>query len=241
MIEPHPLNPNEISAKKLELLKKNIRDFGFFGAILVMPSPTHPGKLRIVDGEKRWIAGAAKELGMDKIPVINLVHLTEEEAQYLLYTMNEFRGEINPLKLAILLQNWRKTSTPDKVFERTGLKRYQQEKLVQRLSPEIKEALKPSRIGHKAFVAVLNAEEHDLVQRALRMTRSYTEEEALVKVCKMYMNCDLRKKVHEERAKVILKGLKEGKALVDLCAHFTTCDDTRAKLREEVKARYAKR
>lgn len=236
-LEPSSLNPNEMSPFKKQLLKKELQTVGFIGAIVVRPSKKK-GHYQIIDGEQRWTVSCAAELGMTEIPCI-IMDLTDEEASYMIYTLNNLKGEIHPLKLAILLENWRKSATPEDVFHRTGLKAYQQTQIVNRLKPKAK-ATNPTvlKSQHRTFVAVLNHEEHETVMKALRMTRSSGSEEALLKVCNEFLGCKLRQKIQDEHSKIILKKLDEGKALLEICEHYQSCDDTRMNLKKGIKVNY---
>jgi len=68
---PYSRNPRTHSEEQISQIAASIREFGFTNPILI-------------DGNQRVIAGhgrlaAAKELGMEKVPCIDLSHLTEEQ------------------------------------------------------------------------------------------------------------------------------------------------------------------
>ncbi len=68
---PYARNPRTHSEEQIAQIAASIREFGFTNPILI-------------DGNRRVIAGhgrlaAAKELGLEKVPCIDLSHLTEEQ------------------------------------------------------------------------------------------------------------------------------------------------------------------
>jgi len=238
-LEPSKMNPNEMTDGKKQLLKKEMLKIGFISPLIVRPIKGKRGRYQIIDGEQRWSVAHDPELKITNIPCIVLDGITDDEAQYLLYTINNLKGEINPIKLGILIENMRKKKTPADIFGRTGLLIHQQENLIARLKPRsIAGEPEIKRSQHKTIVAVLNQEEHDIVMTALRMTRLFGTEAGLLKVCELYMGCKHREKIQEEMSKVIIKELDEGKALVDMCKHFINCDETKEKLRGQILQHY---
>ena len=69
-IKPYKNNAKEHPAEQIEQIKKSIERFG-------MDDPIGIWKDEIVEGHGRLIA--CKELGMEKVPIIRLDHLTDEE------------------------------------------------------------------------------------------------------------------------------------------------------------------
>lgn len=80
-------NPNVLLAEKMDALKKNIQKFGF-----LIPIITND-EFVIADGEHRL--QAAKELGMEKVPVIHLP-IKEVDRKILRQVMNKLHGEHDP-------------------------------------------------------------------------------------------------------------------------------------------------
>lgn len=70
-LQPDPKSPRKHGKKQIQRLVSNIRRLGFRGALLV------DDKDRIVAGLARWLA--AKELGMEIVPVIRETFLSEED------------------------------------------------------------------------------------------------------------------------------------------------------------------
>jgi ParB-like chromosome segregation protein Spo0J len=80
-------NPNRLSARQFEALKKSIQRFGF-----VVPVITNRDLL-IADGEHRL--EAAKALGMKQVSVVRLP-VDEVDRRLLRQVMNKLRGEHDP-------------------------------------------------------------------------------------------------------------------------------------------------
>lgn len=189
-LEPSEMNPNEMTEGKKELLKKEMMKIGFIVPLIVRTMKGKKGRYQILDGEQRWSVAQDPELDIDSVPCIVLDGITDEEADYLLYTINNLSGDINPIKLGILIENIRKKISAEDVFNRTGLKIHQQEALVARLQlksiagePDVR------KMQHKTIMAVLNQEDHDAVMSALRMTKLSGIEAALLKICSHFVNC----------------------------------------------------
>lgn len=81
-------NPNVMSKKKREALKKNIEKYGF-----IVPIITNKDLL-IADGEQRWTV-AKEELQMKEVSVIRL-DVEEVDRKMLRQVLNKLRGEHNP-------------------------------------------------------------------------------------------------------------------------------------------------
>lgn len=99
-LRPNTWNPNRMDdfmyAKELESIKR----FGFAVPIIVRSTATG---LEIVDGEHRW--RAAKELGLDRIPIWDLGRISDMDAKQLTIVLNETRGQPDKERLARLVQN----------------------------------------------------------------------------------------------------------------------------------------
>lgn len=97
-------NPNEMSAEQYELLMDNISRIGFGDPITVTPFKDEYDeniKYRIVDGEHRW--RAARDYGMEKIPVVIVDGLTEVDAKKQTIRLNKIRGELSHKKFNKLI------------------------------------------------------------------------------------------------------------------------------------------
>ena len=77
-------NPNRMSKPQMEALKASIKRYGF-----IIPIITNKDLL-IADGEQRWTV--AKELGLEKIPVIRLP-LQDVDRRTLRQVLNKLKGQ----------------------------------------------------------------------------------------------------------------------------------------------------
>jgi ParB/RepB/Spo0J family partition protein len=98
VLEPNPMNPNEMLDSQFNLLVDNIKRIGVTDPILVRPHPKEKGKFRIVGGEHRW--QAAKHLGFTKVPVtiVDDKAFTEDEEKFQLVRHNVIHGKMSPKK-----------------------------------------------------------------------------------------------------------------------------------------------
>lgn len=96
-INPNSYNPNRQSEEEFQLLLHSMRQDGFTQPILV-----HKEGNVIVDGEHRW--RAAKELGIDKIPVV-FVDFTKEQMRLSTLRHNRARGSEDMELTAALLKD----------------------------------------------------------------------------------------------------------------------------------------
>jgi len=91
-IVPNPYNKNKMGAQYFAALKANLANphIGFTQPVLVRPNPDNKDQWMIVDGEHRW--KAAKEIGYETIPCINMEDMPESLAKYLMLEQNAVRG-----------------------------------------------------------------------------------------------------------------------------------------------------
>lgn len=80
-LEPYPSNAKLHPAEQVEQIKKSIQEFGFNDPVAVWKNN------EIIEGHGRVLA--AKELGMDKIPVIRLNELTDDERRAYMLVHNQ--------------------------------------------------------------------------------------------------------------------------------------------------------
>ncbi len=108
LIQPDPRNPRHHKQRQIKLLAKSIQNFGF-----VMPL--------IVNAEDHLIAGharleAAKTLGLTRMPVIRLEHLTPEQARALMIADNRL-AELSTWDDALLATHLKELSVVDLSFD----------------------------------------------------------------------------------------------------------------------------
>ncbi len=77
-------NPNEMTEVQRKALKANMKEYGFLVPVITNED------LLIADGQQRW--ETAKDLGMEKIPVIRLP-LEEVDRKILRQVLNKLKGE----------------------------------------------------------------------------------------------------------------------------------------------------
>ncbi|MEZ5656376.1 MAG: DNA methyltransferase [Sphingobium sp.] len=95
-LKPDPKNPRTHSKKQIEQMVSSIRQLGFRGALLV------DEQNRIVAGLARWLA--AKQLGMDVVPVIREHFVSEEQRLAFIIADNRF-AELSEWDDALLKDN----------------------------------------------------------------------------------------------------------------------------------------
>ncbi|MBI4227722.1 MAG: ParB N-terminal domain-containing protein [Candidatus Omnitrophica bacterium] len=98
-IRPNAFNPNAMPPAVYQQLVDNIKGRGFRSAVYILPADAE-GVHVIVDGEHRW--KAAKEAGLAEIPCV-VLPATEDEAKMDCVTMNQLRGDLVPVRLALLI------------------------------------------------------------------------------------------------------------------------------------------
>lgn len=91
-IHPNPYNKNKMGARQFAALKANMANpkVGFTTPIQVRPHPELSGQYMIVDGEHRW--KSSKDIGLERIPAVNLEEMPEALAKYLMIEANAVHG-----------------------------------------------------------------------------------------------------------------------------------------------------
>lgn len=94
-LHPNPWNKNKMGKQYFDALKANIANpqIGFTQPVLVRKHPDFDDEFQIVDGEHRW--KAATELGLERVPIMDLAELPEALAKYLMLEQNAVRGHTN--------------------------------------------------------------------------------------------------------------------------------------------------
>lgn len=100
VLMPNGYNPNRMDDEMYAKAIASIRAFGFIDPITVREVGL---TYEIVDGEHRWMA--AKDEGLNPVPVITLGELDDDTAKQLTIVLNETRGSADPRKLAALLKD----------------------------------------------------------------------------------------------------------------------------------------
>jgi ParB-like chromosome segregation protein Spo0J len=100
-LKPNPWNTNVVSAENELKIEASIKRLGIFKPILVRE--TLSGHLEILGGEHR--AKVAHRLGIKKVPVINLGHISDTKAKEIGLVDNGRYGEDDTLQLSELLKS----------------------------------------------------------------------------------------------------------------------------------------
>ena len=114
-IDPQENNPNALSEDLMTALSKDIKENGFTQPILVRPEGD---RFRLIDGEHRW--RVMQELGAASIPAV-VIDADDDEAKLRLVTMNRFRGQFVPIKLAYLLADLSTRMKESELRSRLGM------------------------------------------------------------------------------------------------------------------------
>ena len=104
-VKENAWNPNVMDAATFEKEILSIQNNGFIDPIKVRELPD--GSLEVVDGAHR--RRAAIQLGLKKIPAVNLGTIPDEQAKKLTIIANELRGAPEPVLLAALLKDLNQT------------------------------------------------------------------------------------------------------------------------------------
>lgn len=98
-LRPNPWNTNIVSPENQSKLEESVKRFGMFKPIVVREKAD--GALEIIGGEHRW--DAAKALGYEEVPVVNLGRITDKKAKEIGLVDNGRYGADDTLQLAGLL------------------------------------------------------------------------------------------------------------------------------------------
>ena len=100
-LHPNPWNTNHVGPENEIKLEESIKRHGFTKPIVVRT--LEDGTLEILGGEHRW--RAAKKLGYENVPVVNLGKIDDKQAKEIGLIDNGRYGEDDPLQLAALLKD----------------------------------------------------------------------------------------------------------------------------------------
>jgi hypothetical protein len=180
---------------QMEALKTEIRERGFDKSkrllVRVCNCDLITGQhYEIVDGEQKFTAGVAE--GMDVFPSTWIDCPEFSEASFRTFVSNNIRGEINEIKLAILVDNWRKKGVdPELIYSRTGVRQYKQEALLNQLKPKTisEDVFKStaSKSQHRSFAVIVTNEESEILHRALKLTRLRGEADQIMAIAEFYL------------------------------------------------------
>lgn len=100
-LRPNPWNSNRVGPEMEQRLRASIDDLGLYKPILVRVNAV--GELEILGGEHRW--RVATDMGMEKVPVINLGAMDDRRAKLLGLADNGQYGEDDAGMLAAILRD----------------------------------------------------------------------------------------------------------------------------------------
>jgi len=120
-IRANDYNPNTMAATTYESLVASIKGRGFRSAIYVLPSD-QDGVHTIVDGEHRW--RAAKESGLLHVPCV-VLPANQDEAMMDTIAMNQLKGALVPVKLALVIAELSKRIPVDVLEKELGFEEHE--------------------------------------------------------------------------------------------------------------------
>ncbi len=120
-IRANDYNPNAMAAKTYEQLVASIKGRGFRSAIYVLPAD-QDGVHTIVDGEHRW--RAAKESGLLHVPCV-VLPANQDEAMMDTIAMNQLRGGLVPVKVALVIAELSKRIPVDVLEKELGFEAHE--------------------------------------------------------------------------------------------------------------------
>ncbi len=122
-IRPNSWNPNAMGRATYESLVASIKGRGFRSAIYVLPAD-QDGVHTIVDGEHRW--RAAKESGLLHVPCV-VLPANQDEAMMDTLAMNQLRGGLVPVKVALVIAELSKRIPVDVLEKELGFEDHELE------------------------------------------------------------------------------------------------------------------
>mgnify|MGYP000421500953 CR=1 FL=1 len=100
-LTPNVFNTNAVSPESEIKLENSLKRFGVYKPIICRE--LDDGRLEIIGGEHRW--RAAKKLGYETVPIVNLGIVPDAKAKEIMLVDNGRYGEDDTLALAELLQD----------------------------------------------------------------------------------------------------------------------------------------
>ena len=101
-LEADSRSPNIGNAEQLETLARHIQRSGNVPPLIVRPHPNKPDVFVILDGRQRFTV--LKRLNWAEAPCV-VWEVSDEDAQLYLATLNQLKGQDNPVKRAELIQS----------------------------------------------------------------------------------------------------------------------------------------
>lgn len=111
---PAEWNANHVKRATMEKIKASIREYGIIENSVVRPHPEFDGKYEVLSGNHRL--QIYKQLRVKKVPC-QIVELDDAMAKLLAQTLNRTRGQDDPQKLALLMEQIHDALPQEKVDE----------------------------------------------------------------------------------------------------------------------------
>lgn len=121
-LQANPWNPNAMTKRERAALVHGLKNDGWISSqALLVWATDETGAIRnvIIDGEHRW--RAARELGLDNGPVVELHGIPEIEAKALTIKLNAKRGAFDPALLRTMLDGMSVPLAGDDFFLELGI------------------------------------------------------------------------------------------------------------------------
>jgi ParB family chromosome partitioning protein len=192
-IMPRPLNCNELDDETFNGLMEDIKLNGLRYPVLVRQIGQESYEL--VDGEHRWLA--AKRLGWKEIEA-QVVNMGEEDAEVANFKLNSGRGQLNPVKVAMLFDKERRRGlSQEKIGKKFNLSQQRVSQYLEILTfpEEIRNLLTNRLVGFT-------------MEHARRITDIIKEPELQAQVAKKVIDEGLSVREAEAAAKVHLEQKK---------------------------------
>jgi ParB-like chromosome segregation protein Spo0J len=201
-LAPHPLNPNVMAGEFFEKLVANMRRMGRCPAVLCRRLPD--GTLQIIDGHHR--VKAAKRLRWPSVEVEVWEKVSEEDAAFLLTTLNRLRGRDNRQKRAELVKGLRQKYDADELAAYLPETAEQIAKFEEYVAPVVDENRDEKLAAETSpFSVLLEPKWERTINAAIKLKRSQG---------------GLPETPSHETHGGIAEDLRRGAALFEICADF---------------------
>lgn len=192
-IDPDPQNPNELPDDMMDTLKQDVKERGFIQPIVVRELDVDEGeeqRYMLVDGEHRW--KVLRDLGWEVVPSV-ILDVSADDAKLRNITMNRLRGQLVPIKLALLLADLNKRIPEDELARRLGMDTGEVKDTLRlaNFTDDVAESVRQStqkeeREAPEVLQFVLKKQDAEVVERVIgKITNETTDRAgALVKLCR---------------------------------------------------------
>jgi ParB/RepB/Spo0J family partition protein len=184
-------NANVCPPEILKKLSRNIQRTGYCPPLVVRPHPQKPGNYMIIDGHHR--KRVLFSLGWTEAEC-QIWECSDEEAQIALVTLNQLRGEDNPLKRAKLFSSLTQTfpvealsemipETPAQIEDYLALLRFDYDKLQENIQQQTQREIEAAPVPFTFMVPQEKAAIIEGILDAFVKKGSKTRSEAFIVMC----------------------------------------------------------